>query len=127
MTDPKAAGSVLIVEDDPDIRALLEQRAQKLGHSTVTVGTAEAALAACTTNVPSLVLLDLKLPGMDGWGFLERLRSDSRQAGVPVVVVSIVDEGEPHPQVDDYLTKPFRTAAVDAILRRYLQPEGDHP
>jgi CheY-like chemotaxis protein len=120
--------SVLVVEDDPDIRALLEQRVRRLGHEVVSAATAEAGLVASREHRPDLVLLDLKLPGMDGWAFLDQLRAEPDRAGVPVVVVSIVDrDDQDHPAVDAYLTKPFRTAAVDELLHRYLDPTGAGP
>ena len=89
--DPSAPdGSILIVEDDPRIRAqhrrLIAQHFP--GYTVRDVGDGRAALAAVTTAVPTLIVLDLVMPELDGFAVLEALRADRRTAGVPVLVLS---------------------------------------
>ncbi len=89
--DPRqAGGSILIVEDDPHVRAqhrrLIAQHFP--GYSVRDVGDGREALAAVAVEAPSLVLLDLRLPELDGFAVLEALRAERRTAGVPVLVLS---------------------------------------
>ena len=114
---------VLVVEDDPAVRALLVLLVRQLGHQPREAASAEEGLLACAQRRPDLLLLDLMLPGLGGAELLEYL---DRGLGRPrsLVVVSAL----PEPQVAAlaarhgarYLCKPFRSeafaAAVDAAL-----------
>ncbi|MEU5691901.1 response regulator transcription factor [Actinosynnema sp. NPDC020468] len=115
---------VLVVEDDPVVRAALAHALTDLGHEVHAVGTAAAALREAASRVLHLVVLDLGLPDLDGAAVLRMLRGIS---DVPVVVatargaessvVGLLEAG-----ADDYLIKPFSvavlTARVNALLRR---------
>jgi len=80
----------LVVEDDAKAAELLRLQLQRNGFRVVRAVTAESALALATQECPDLITVDIQLPGMDGWSFIERFKQDPRLAGVPVVVVSIV-------------------------------------
>ena len=101
----------LIVEDDPQIRALLEEDIRSLGHEATSCATAQAALAFCQTNSASLFVLDLGLPDMDGIELCRRLRSlpNGRQS----MILIITGRDEPNDLeealdagADDFLSKP---------------------
>jgi CheY-like chemotaxis protein len=116
---PPTDRHVLVVDDEPDIRSLLATRIRRLGWTVHTAGTGEEALAATAAAAPALVVLDVLLPGIDGWETLRRLRADPALAGVPVLVVSICD---PHADVAalgvaGYLVKPFTAADVERAVR----------
>ena len=84
-------GPILIVEDDIDIRELLAETLEDLGFSCVTAenGLEAAALArSMTAAPPSIILLDLMMPVMDGYGFLEERKNDPALAGIPVAIVT---------------------------------------
>lgn len=117
-----AAGPVLLVEDDHDIRALLRHRLARWPYEIVETASGEMALEMARARRPALVVLDILLPGIDGWEVLRQLRSDPALAAVPVVVVSIVDDpGEDdRPAVQHYLQKPFHAATVDRVLGELL-------
>ncbi len=103
----------LVVEDDPDIRALLLHHLDGLGLQVQAAATGESACDALATTRPDIILLDLHLPGMDGVEVLHRVRRDPRTATVPVLVVSIADLGTPVPfPVEGWLVKPFTSASV---------------
>lgn len=119
--------TILIVEDDDSIRAMLEYYLRSVGYDARGFASGEAFFAAKGSSVPGLCILDIMLPGMDGLEILRRLRADSSTAGVPVLMLTArsteldkvagLESG-----ADDYLAKPFGImelgARVKALLRR---------
>jgi CheY-like chemotaxis protein len=117
---------VLIVEDDPDVRYLLERRFARAGHRTAAVGSGEAALDAVDAERPYLAVVDIGLPGMDGWEFIRRFRALGSAGSAPVYVVSILDpdeDAEP-PEIDGHVVKPFRATDIARMLQA-IAPGGD--
>jgi len=119
---------LLVVEDDPDIAMALRLLLSRAGHQIAHAKDGRAGLRDAYTERPELVILDIGLPGMDGWQVLERLRDVS---DVPVLLLTA--HGQESDKVrglrggaDDYLTKPFTNAElvarVDALLRRSVGP-----
>ena len=115
---------LLVVEDDPDIALALRLLLTRAGHQVAHAKDGRAGLRDAYTERPELVILDIGLPGMDGWQVLERLRDVS---DVPVLLLTA--HGQESDKVrglrggaDDYLTKPFTNAElvarVEALLRR---------
>ena len=82
----------LVVEDDDKGAQLLRLQLERAGFRVVCAATAEAAMELATQECPDLITLDIQLPGMDGWTFLERLKQLPEFAKVPVVIVSIVSD-----------------------------------
>jgi DNA-binding response OmpR family regulator len=118
-----AALSVLVVEDDEDIRNLLVTRLSRLGYCASAAATGEDGLAAALAEPPDLLLLDLLLPGIDGYEVARRLRRSPQTARVPVLVVSIVDDGDDHEVgVVGHLKKPFRARDVEAMVLALIGP-----
>jgi len=125
---------ILVVEDEEDIRDLVEYNLLKQGYAVEGVGSGEAALAAARRELPDLILLDIMLPGMDGLEVCRRIKGEPKTQGVPIVMVTA--KGEEIDQVtglevgaDDYLTKPFSPkvliARVRAVLRRVRAVSAD--
>ncbi|RDB60456.1 DNA-binding response regulator [Gordonibacter sp. 28C] len=121
------ACSILVVEDDPDINALLVKIMARDGFSVVQAFSGTEALLLVEREAFDLVLLDLMLPGMDGADLVARLRGE-RGLDVPVIVVSaraaLSDKVDMLALgADDYVVKPFEpdevSARVRAVLRRY--------
>ena len=81
---------VLVIEDDDKAAELLRLQLQRNGFRVVRATTAEAALELAPQECPDLITVDVRLPGMDGWSFIERFKEHPQFARVPVVVVSIV-------------------------------------
>ena len=115
---------LLVVEDDPDIALALRLLLQRAGHQVAHAKDGRAGLRDAFNERPELVILDIGLPGMDGWQVLERLRDIS---DVPVLLLTA--HGQESDKVrglrggaDDYLTKPFTNAEllarVEVLLRR---------
>lgn len=116
---------ILLVEDDASLREIVANNLAYEGHSVVAVGDGEAALASHRAGAADLILLDLMLPGRDGFQVLKALRD----AGDPVPVLMLTARGAEEDRVqglrggaDDYVVKPFSVvelmARIQAILRR---------
>lgn len=116
---------ILIVDDDENIAELISLYLTKECFDTMTASDGEAALAAVKTYMPDLMLLDIMLPGIDGYEVLRELRKSS---SLPVIMLSA--KGETFDKVlglelgaDDYIMKPFDSkemvARVKAVLRRF--------
>ncbi len=125
---------ILVVEDEEDIRELIEYNLLRQGYAVEGVGTGEEALAAARRELPDLMLLDLMLPGIDGLEVCRRIKGEPKTQGVPIVMVTA--KGEEIDQVtglevgaDDYLTKPFSPkvliARIRAVLRRARAVSAD--
>ena len=103
---------VLVVDDSADIRLLACTLLRRAGHQVREAESAEEALAMIVAEPPDVVLLDLQLPGMDGWGLLAELRAHGRLEHTRVVLFSAhVDPTElrraPEEGASAYLVKPF--------------------
>jgi OmpR family response regulator RpaB len=119
---------ILVVDDEPDILELVETRLAMAGYETITAESGEEALKSFFTARPDLALLDLEMPGMDGFELCERIRQIS---DVPIIFLTVFGS-EVHRvkglQVgaDDYIVKPFSknelVARVEANLRRASIP-----
>ena len=119
--------TLLIVEDESDIRELLRYNLEREGYKVVECGSAEEARMCLEKTIPDLILLDLMLPGTDGYAFCRSVRADERAAKVPVIMVTARNEDADvvaglEVGADDYVTKPFSarilSARVRAVLRR---------
>jgi len=119
---------ILVVDDEPDILALVQYNLSRAQYDVVGVASGEEALAQVRTTPPSLVVLDLMLPGVDGLEVCKALKRDTRTAAIPIVILTA--RGEEADIVaglelgaDDYLTKPFSPrvllARIRAVLRRH--------
>lgn len=115
---------VLVVEDDPRILRLEQMVLEKEGYTVLTAGTGEEALDTLAEISPSLIVLDIGLPGVDGFNTCYRIREFSQ---VPIIMVTGRDYNEDKVKgleigADDYITKPFSpnelAARVKAALRR---------
>lgn len=103
---------VLVVEDDHVIRELLVVNLKMEGHEPVTAADGGAALQAVAERAPDVVLLDMMLPGIDGWEVAARLKGDDATRAIPVIALSAramqadIERGI-ELGVDRYVTKPF--------------------
>ena len=117
---------ILVVEDDPAVRNLIVAALEAHGLRHMAVETAHAAIAAASSQAPSIVLLDLGLPDMDGVKVVESVRAWS---GMPIIVVSARSEDADKIRAldagaDDYLTKPFSLMELASRCRALLRRGG---
>jgi DNA-binding response OmpR family regulator len=119
---------ILVVDDEQSIVDLLEYNLQQNGHEVVVAGDGYEALQLAREEQPDLVILDLMLPGPDGFDVCRELRREAKAtAGVPIIMLTARDEEVDRVVglelgADDYVTKPFSVrelvARVKAVLRR---------
>ena len=119
--------TILVVEDEEDLRDIVIYNLEREGYKTVGVESGEEGLELAISLRPDLVLLDLMLPGMNGMDVCRKIKQDSSTQSIPIIIVSA--KGEEADIVsglelgaDDYLTKPFSPrillARVRTVLRR---------
>lgn len=118
---------ILVVEDDPDIAALVRRYLEKAGYAVDMLASGRDALSAITAQPPDLLVLDLMLPHVDGLEICRRLRASAATAATPVIMLTArAEEAERivglELGADDYIAKPFSpnelVARVRALLRR---------
>jgi two-component system KDP operon response regulator KdpE len=124
---------ILIVEDEPEFAALLERWITQAGYELVLARSGPEALRQFYERRPDLVVLDVSLPGLDGWQVMERIREFSR---VPIIMATA--RGAETDKIrglklgaDDYITKPLSfpelMARIEAALRRAATAPAEHP
>lgn len=116
---------ILVIDDDTALTSVLKRGLAYEGYAVDTAGTGSGGLAVARDHAPDLVILDVMLPGMDGFQVLERLRA--ADANLPVLMLTARDEAQDQVRglehgADDYVVKPFTfsvlAARVRALLRR---------
>ena len=121
---------ILVVEDEQLIARLLKETLQYEGYNVVNVPNGEDAVQFALCETPHLIILDLMLPGIDGYEVVRRLHSHPKTIHIPIIVLSALGETKDKVSafetgVDDYVTKPFHTdeliARIQAQLRRVQQ------
>ena len=124
---------VLLVDDEDSLRRVMKDLLEREGYIVSEARDGVQALDQVDRTGPDVIVLDLNLPGLDGYGVLSHLRSRPATADIPVVVLTAKGDEDNEVRVfelgaDDFLTKPFRaralSARLDAVLgRRHSQPE----
>jgi two-component system KDP operon response regulator KdpE len=118
--------TILVIDDDPDLRLMLKAQLERRKHRVVVASSGRDGLQKAYQARPDLVILDIMMPGMDGWEVCRRLRELS---SVPIImltarnmqgdVVKGLESG-----ADDYLVKPFSAAELDARIQAVLRRSG---
>ena len=122
--------AILVVDDEEDIRELVELNLKREGYSVLTCETGEQALEQAVREMPDLIVLDLMLPGIDGLEVCKRLKAETKTRRIAVVMLTA--KGEEADIVtglelgaDDYVTKPFSGKVLVARVRRLLRRNRD--
>lgn len=130
-----AKEKILVVDDERDIRELVSYNLEKNGYRASCVATGEEALVRARSDLPDLIVLDLMLPGTDGFDVCRRLKRGTGTAHIPILmltarseevdIVSGLELG-----ADDYVTKPFSPrvllARIRTLLRKKTLPRDDN-
>jgi DNA-binding response OmpR family regulator len=122
---------ILVIDDDPNVTSTLKRGLAYEGFTVDTAGSGRQGLSAANDRAPDLVVLDLMLPGLDGFQIMERLRT--ADANLPILMLTARDQAADQVRgleagADDYVVKPFTfavlVARINALLRRR---ETEHP
>lgn len=125
---------ILIIEDTENNRVLLTRRLKPRGYEIVTAETAESGLAMVASERPDLILMDVGLPGMDGWSATRQLKADPAHRQIPVIALTAhAMDGDREKAIeagcDDYETKPIDFERLFATMGRLLSvhPQSGEP
>jgi two-component system alkaline phosphatase synthesis response regulator PhoP len=126
MGEGRETALVLVVDDQRDILGLIKLRIEQAGYEVITASDGERALELVRSLRPTLVVLDVMLPVIDGREVTRRIRADARTAGIPVLLVSAsVHEHEVQEGLDagadDYLPKPFTAQVLRDRVRALIE------
>jgi signal transduction histidine kinase/DNA-binding response OmpR family regulator len=113
--------TVLVVDDDASVRALLAKTLEKDGYRVISARNGVEALALARQHRPQAITLDVMMPQLDGWGALKELKADAALRDIPVIMVSVLNErGMAIPLgAADFVTKPVDRQRLTAILREH--------
>ena len=115
---------ILIVDDEPDILTVVVFRLKKAGYDVLTAIDGEQGLEMAGRERPSLILLDLQLPGIMGDEVCRRLKADESLKEIPVILLSAsttqIKEEARNMGVDDYLSKPYEPQELLAKVKKYI-------
>jgi len=121
---------ILSIEDDPEMRGLLQLILERKGHHVIGVKRGELGLELLKTLKPDVLLLDLMLPDIDGWEIYRQMKADHELASVPVIIISARDQKQDatagHYVLGDdrYLKKPFE---IDELVNAVYEVIEKHP
>ncbi|RLB29652.1 MAG: hypothetical protein DRG87_06730 [Deltaproteobacteria bacterium] len=118
--------TVMVVDDSPDNLTVLEKMLREQGYRVVAFPRGDLALKAAARKPPDLILLDIMMPGMDGFAVCERLKADATLKEIPVLFISGLSETRDKLKAFsaggvDYVTKPFQPEEVRVRVKTHLQ------
>ena len=123
--DGARGATVLLVEDEDSLRKVMRDLLERDGYNVAEAADGVQALDAVDRHAPDIILLDLNLPGLDGYTVLQQLRSRHATSRIPIIVLTAKGDEDNEVRVfqlgaDDFLTKPFRARALSARLESVL-------
>jgi two-component system, cell cycle response regulator DivK len=119
---------ILLIDDEPDIRSLVTMILEGTGHTIIEAGDGKSGLELLASERPDVVLLDLRMPVIDGWEFMRRVRAGNLAEGTKIIGVSAHASPESIKEAKDagcdaYVSKPF---TMDDLLRTIEATENDN-
>lgn len=119
-------GTVLVVDDDPNVGLVISAILKKYNYDVITLFSGHEVLDFLQTKKPELILLDLKMPGIDGYTLCKQIRENPQTHNIPIVILSGVSEVEAKVSVielgaDDFITKPFDIQELRARVNRIIK------
>lgn len=116
---------ILLVEDNEMNRDMLSRRLQRRGYDVLTVGSGEQGLSLAQQEIPDLILMDITLPGMDGWEAARSLKADEKTRHIPIIALTaralMTDQAKAFEVgCDDYDTKPVDFARLTEKIENLL-------
>jgi DNA-binding response OmpR family regulator len=125
-----ATPRILVVDDQPDIRLMCRVNLQLEGYEVLEAPDGDAGLEMVRSEKPDLILLDVMMPGLDGWQFMEALKADATTASIPVVMLTARVQREDEIRgwlsgAAEYLPKPFNPSLLTEVVHRTLLNENE--
>ena len=131
---PRVRKTILVVDDADSIRAALGSVLQVHGYAVLTASDGEAGVQVAQEHQPDVILLDIMMPVLDGWGALKRLASDPRTKGIPVIALTALPLTAEQVQAagfSGYLSKPVTThrlkEEIQSASRNARKAAGEEP
>ena len=123
---PEAKPVILVADDDPEILSLLSIRLTRAGYKVLEAGDGEQALARVRESYPELIVLDVMMPGKNGWEVAKELRHDARFKDIGIIMLTAIGEKinemtSPLYGADEYIDKPFEFADLEAKIVSVLK------
>lgn len=130
MPEPAADARILIADDDPVILRLLQVNFALEGFDVDTAARGEEALKKAKDGRPDVIVLDVMMPGMDGWEVCRRLHEDEETAAIPVIFLSALSLEEDRQRglelgVEAYVTKPFDPGQLVELVWQTVRARQD--
>jgi class 3 adenylate cyclase/CheY-like chemotaxis protein len=126
-----AVANILVVEDDPTIRELVRLHLSSANHEVMTASDGLQGLQMAVSRLPDIIISDVQMPNMDGFGMLAAVRANDQTASIPVIFLTAMDDRESFRKsmnlgADDFLHKPVkRSELLNAITGRLKRMEGN--
>ena len=126
MAEEKDKAVVLVADDDPEILSLLSIRLNRAGYTVVEAVDGEQTLARVREHYPDLVILDVMMPGKNGWEVAKELRHDARFKAIGIIMLTAIGEKinemtSPLYGADAYVDKPFEFSDLEQKIRQVLE------
>ena len=114
--------TILVIDDDPAVRDLMSRFLSKLDFNVVVAGSGEEGLRRAKALEPTIITLDVVMPGCDGWEVLNRLKADPQLSQVPVIMVTIVDNEAMAVKLGatNYLVKPVDRERLATVIKQHI-------
>ena len=118
---------VMVVEDEPDLRELFRRTLESMNYEVITCNNGEKALTLVYETRPSLIFLDVVMPGMSGFEVCRYLKNDNETKDIFIVIVSALSREVDYEMsievgADDYITKPLHLDAIKRVLKNTITP-----
>ena len=120
------AKKILVADDEPDVVRMLAMRLRANGYEVVGALDGMQAMAVARREQPDLIILDIKMPGRDGYSVLESLRMSAKTALIPIIFLSALPLAEVQAKTvelgaDGFFTKPYDSAEILATIRKMIE------
>lgn len=127
MESTTTSHKILVIEDDPDLRRILCLQLAKLGHETVQAADGREGFKAAQQSTPDLILLDLMMPGLDGFQVLKRIKSLDALVDIPVLILTASHDDHHRRKsashmANGFMTKPYTVDELREQIDRVLSP-----
>ncbi len=117
---------ILVADDEIHIRTLLKITLEMVGYEVDVAADGQEAIECVDKQIPDLLLLDIKMPRLNGWQVCEKLKSDERTKAIPIIMVTAFGQKESRQRsfdlgADEFISKPFETPMLLDTIKKILE------